>query len=134
MVCRIRTAMLRRCRKIACSLGKLVVISVYRKFSNKRPRRLLEHGAKTPRHLLETRRLWHVRPTMCKISSAFSHRSYFFIVAYFCQYVDDRKYNIPGITLSLLINVITVAIVLHSIAFLCSLCSDFVWNKRYKGY
>jgi len=34
----------------------------------------------------------------------------------------------------LLINVITVPIVLHSIAFTCSLCSDFVWNKRYNGY
>jgi len=31
--------------------------SEYRKSSNKRPRRLLEHGAKTPRRLLETRRL-----------------------------------------------------------------------------
>ena len=30
---------------------------MYRKSSNKRPRRLLEHGAKTPRRLLETRRL-----------------------------------------------------------------------------
>jgi len=57
--------------------------------SNKRPRRLLEHGAKTPRRLLETRRLLehelqhprrllHVRPTMYKISSAFSHKSYIF--------------------------------------------------------
>jgi len=35
--------------------------------------------------------------------------------------VDDRKHNIPDITLSLLINVITIAIVLHSIAFLCCL-------------
>ena len=53
----------------------------YRKSSNKRPRRLLEHGAKrpkTPRRLLEhelqhPRRRLHVRPTMCKISSAFSY-------------------------------------------------------------